>query len=84
MEIVHISYEKRIKKSKRELEKERRENPKLVLISEYKSVPTKEPTYIVEMTSQEFQLVSFYLELERRKPIMNVKVDTELKKESDK
>ena len=50
-----------------------------ILISEYKSVPSKEPTYVIEMSAKEFQLVSFYLELERRKPIMNVKVDAKLK-----
>jgi len=33
------------------------------------------------MTSKELQLVSFYLELEKRKPIMNVEIDAELKKE---
>lgn len=39
------------------------------------------PLYIVEMTPKEFQLVSFYLELEKRKPIMNVELDTKIGKE---
>ena len=51
------------------------------LISEYKSVPSKEPTYIVEMSAKEIQLVSFYLELENRKPIMNVELDAKITKE---
>ena len=87
MEIIHIETQKRVRKTKKELRKELaacKDEMSKMLINEYKCVPSKEPTYIVEMTSQEFQLVSFYLELEKRKPIMNVKVDTELKKESDK
>ena len=86
MRIVHIETTKRVKKSKREIAKElagKNENYRF-LISEYKEVPAKEPTYIVAMSEKEIQLVSFYLELENRKPIMNVKIDTEIKKEKSK
>lgn len=85
MKIVYIQTEKRVKKTKKELRKElndcKNEMSKM-LISEYKSVPSKEPTYIVEMSAKEIQLVSFYLELENRKPILNVEIDTEIKKEN--
>lgn len=84
MKIIHIETQKRVKKTKKELQKElagcKNEMSKM-LISEYKSVPSKEPTYIVEMSAQEIQLVSFYLELENRKPIMNVEIDTKITKE---
>jgi len=85
MKIVYIEKQKRVKKTKKELRKEldacKNEMSKM-LIDEYKSVPSKEPTYIVEMSAKEIQLVSFYLELENRKPILNVKIDTEIKKEN--
>ena len=85
MKIIHIETQKRVKKPKKELQKElddcKNEMDKM-LISEYKSVPSKEPTYIVEMSAKEIQLVSFYLELENRKPILNVEIDTEIKKEN--
>lgn len=85
MKIIHIENQKRVKKTKKELRKElddcKNEMSKM-LISEYKSVPSKEPTYIVEMSAKEIQLVSFYLELENRKPILNVEIDTEIKKEN--
>lgn len=84
MKIIHIETQKRVKKTKKELRKElddcKNEMGKL-LISEYKSVPSKEPTYIVEMSAKELQLVNFYLELEKRKPILNVEIEAELKKE---
>ena len=51
------------------------------IINEYKSVPTNKPIYVVEMSMEELQLVNFYLELENRKPIMNVEIETCLKKE---
>ena len=47
----------------------------------YDTKKLEKPNYIVEMTSDELQLVSFYLELEKRKPIMNVKLDAKLGKE---
>ena len=86
MRIIHIETQKSVKKTKKELEKElgacKNEISK-ALISEYKCVPSKEPTYIVEMSAKEIQLVSFYLELENRKPIMNVELDTKITKEKD-
>lgn len=86
MKIIHIETQKRVKKTKKELQQELdaciNEMNKM-LISEYKSVPAKEPTYIVEMSAKEIQLVSFYLELENRKPILNVEIDTEIKKENN-
>lgn len=51
-----------------------------MLVSDYKLVPSENPVYIVEMTNEEYQLISFYLELEKRKPIMNVKLDVEKEK----
>lgn len=87
MKIISIETRKRVKKTKKELRKElddcKNEMSKM-LISEYKSVPSKEPTYIVEMSAKEIQLVSFYLELENRKPIMNVELDAKITKENDK
>lgn len=84
MKIVHIETQKRVKKTKKELQKELddcKNEMSNMLISEYKSVPSKEPTYIVEMSAKEIQLVSFYLELENRKPIMNVEIEAKLEKE---
>ena len=78
--------EKTVKKSKQEYQKDlnacKNEMSKM-LVSKYKSVPSKEPTYLVEMSAKEIQLVSFYLELENRKPIMNVEIDAEIKKEKN-
>ena len=85
MKIIHIETQKRVKKNKKELQKELdacKDEMSKILISEYKSVPSKEPIYFVEMSAKEIQLVSFYLELENRKPILNVKIDTEIKKEN--
>ena len=85
MKIIHIETQKRVRKTKKELREELdacvNEMSKK-FVCEYKSVPSKEPTYIVEMSAKEIQLVSFYLELENRKPILNVKIDTKLKKEN--
>jgi hypothetical protein len=78
MKILHIDDKKRVRKTKKELEKELKDTNRLFL-DEYKYVPAKEQTYIVEMSEKEFQLVSFYFELENRKPIMNVEVDAKLK-----
>lgn len=64
MKIVHVRDSVRVLKSKKEFQKE---------------VPAKEPIYIVEMSTKEFQLVSFYLELENREPIMNVELKTQIK-----
>ena len=86
MKIINIETEKRVKKTKKEYQKELNacvnEMCKM-FVSEYKSVPSKEPTYIVEMSAKEIQLVSFYLELENRKPIMNVELDTKITKKKN-
>lgn len=83
MKIIDISTKKRVKKTEREKAKELKEcknELSKILVSDYKLVPSESPIYIVEMTSEEYQLVSFYLELEKRKPIMNVKLDVEKEK----
>ena len=80
MKIVHIETEKVVKKSKKEIEKE---DPISFFVNEYKKVPLKESIYIVEMSAKELQLVNFYLELENRKPIFNVEIDAEIKKEKE-
>lgn len=86
MKIIDIETRKRVKKTKEEYQKEldacKNEMSKM-LVSEYKSVPSKEPTYLVEMSAKEIQLVSFYLELENRKPIMNVELDAKITKEKN-
>ena len=86
MKIVHIETQKRVKKTKKEYQRDldacKNEMSKC-LVSEYKSVPAKEPIYFVEMSVKEFQLVSFYLELENRKPIMNIELDTKITKEKN-
>lgn len=79
MKILNIYNEKRVRKTKQELEKELKETNRLLFLDEYKYVPSKEQIYTVEMSEKEFQLVSFYLELEKRHPIINVKVDAKLK-----
>lgn len=82
MRIVHIKTETQVKKTKKEIEQE--ENNKvggLMWVDKFKTVPLKEPIYIVEMSMEELQLVSFYLELEKRKPIVNVELETKLKRE---
>ena len=82
MKIIHIENRKRVLKTDEEMEEEiSRCSNKMnrMLISHYKFVPTDEPIYIVEMSIEEYQLISFYLELEKRKPIMNVKLDTKIK-----
>lgn len=83
MKILQINNKKQVKKSKKEILKElkacKNETSK-ILVSDFKLVESKEPIYIVEMSAKEFQLVSFYLELENRKPILNVEIDTESKR----
>lgn len=78
MRIVNIAKEKKVWKTEEELEEERKDNG---WHKPYKTIPLKEPSYVVEMTSKELQLVSFYLELERRNPIINMKLDAEIKEE---
>ena len=86
MKISHILNEKWVEKPNAKLliEKALEEQRILGVDETMEKVPLDEPVYVVEMTQSEYQLISFYLELEKRKSIMNVKVDTELKKESDK
>lgn len=81
MKIVYIRTQEMVKKTKKELEEENDENK--FMPSGYKTVDLKEPIYIVELTTKELQLISFYLELEKRKPIMNVKIDTKLKEKNN-
>lgn len=86
MKIIDIETRKRVKKTKQEYQKDLdacKNAFSRTLVSEYKSVPSKEPTYIVEMSAKEIQLVSFYLELENRKPIMNIELDAEITKEKN-
>lgn len=86
MKIIHIETQKRVKKTKEEYQRELdacNNDISKILVSEYKFVPSKEPIYIVEMSAKEIQLVSFYLELEKRKPIMNIELDTKITKEKD-
>lgn len=84
MKIVNVRDTKYVKKTKKEYQRDldacENEIPKMV-VSEYKEVPREEPIYYVEMSMKEFQIISFYLELENRKPIMNVEIDAEIKKE---
>ena len=83
MKIIDIETKKRVLKTEEEKMKELNEcknEISKILVSDYKLVPSEKPIYIVEMTSEEYQLVSFYLELEKRKPIMNVKLDVKKEK----
>ena len=85
MKILQINNKKEVKKSKKEILEELKACKDKVsksFVSDYKFVESKEPIYIVEMSAKEFQLVSFYLELENRKPILNVEIDTEIIKEN--
>ena len=79
MKIVHILNEKWVKKPNAKLltEKALKEKRLLGVDETMDKVPLDEPIYVVEMKQSEYQLVSFYLELEKRKPIMNVKIDVE-------
>jgi len=81
MKIVNIEHFKYVEKTEEIKKKDSKNNIGPIWFNERKRVPLKEPIYIVTMTSKELQLVSFYLELEKRKPIMNVEIDAELKKE---
>ena len=81
MTIIHIENKKRVLKTPKEKEKELKECQeewRKNFITDYKLVPSKEPIYIVEMSAKEFQLVSFYLELEKRKPITNVDIEAKV------
>ena len=86
MKIVHIIKEKRtLKPNATEIEEQAIKDGKSYLETQdllYEYEELEKPNYVVEMTSDEFQLVSFYLELEKRKPIINVKLDAKLGKEN--
>jgi len=82
MKIIEIQRFKYVDKTEKEMQKDF-ENGASIMFGMKKPVLLKEPVYIVEMTRKELQLVSFYLELEKRKPIMNVEIDAELKKEQN-
>lgn len=86
MKVVYIKTEKSVKRTEKELEEACKEKCGVIgepwFISPYKQVPLKEPIYLVEMSMKELQLVSFYLELEKRKPIVNVELEAKLKQEN--
>ncbi len=88
MKIVSIVKDKTVKRSKRQyakaLKEIGRDDPLTNQLCMFKHVPLKEPVYIVEMSNKEFQLISFYLELERREPITKIKLDTELESGGEK
>ena len=69
--VVKKKYGKELKACKDDFERS--------LLSEYKEVPAKEPKYIIEMSNKDFQLVSFYLELENREPITNIELKAKIK-----
>ena len=79
MKIVQIIKEKWVDKpnAKELIEKALKERQLLGVNETMDRVELKKPIYIVEMTNAEYQLVSFYLELERRKPITNIKLGEE-------
>ena len=80
MRIVDVLNERWVKKTKKEYQRDLEKYENKMIVSDYKKVPIKEPIYVVEMSQKEIQLVSFYLELENRKPIMNVEIDTKVGK----
>ena len=81
MKIRFIETEKMVRKSPKEIQEEC-DDGNYKYVNEFKSVPRKEPIYIVEMSAKEIQLVSFYLELENRKAIKNIEVKAEIEKEN--
>ena len=81
MKIVHIQEEEYVRKTPEEIEEERKLSVHECLIDPWKKVPLKEPRYVVEMSMEELQLVSFYLELEKRNPIIDINIKD---KEEDK
>lgn len=78
MEIVRILDFQQVRKTKEEYEEELKKNS-FKLIDPFKRIPLEKPEYLIKVSVDEFQLISFYLELEKRNPIMNVEVKTELK-----
>ena len=85
MKIVNIRNTTFIKKTKKEYQRDLNacvNEMQKTFVGEYKEIPSKEPIYYVEMSMKELQIISFYLELENRKPILNVKIDAKIEKES--
>ena len=74
MKVIQVIHEKRVEKTKKEMEEESKGWKDVLFSGNYKYVPLKKPLYIVELSIEELQLISFYLELEKRKPIMNVEL----------
>lgn len=75
MRIVHIITFKEVRKTEEELKKEGVEklNPYMPGPYYYKKIYLKKPKIVVEMSVDELRIVDFYLELEKRKPILNLK-----------
>lgn len=80
MKIVNVIKEKFVPKTRKEMAKDIKDCTNELqkkFIPKEKKVPIKEPLYIVEMSMEELRLVSFYLELEKRKPIVDIKIKKE-------
>lgn len=80
MKIVNIIREDYVPKTEEELAKDLEactDEFRKKYIPTQKLVPLKEPLYIVAMSMEELRLVSFYLELEKRKPIVNIEITKE-------
>lgn len=80
MKIVHIARERFVPKTKKELAKDFEncaDEFEKKFVKKEKLVQMKEPVYFVEMSMEELRLVSFYLELEKRKPIVNIEITKE-------
>lgn len=82
MKLLQIVYEELfLKENIEELEREALKEWRPLLCDErYEKKKLDVPKYYIEMTPSEFQLVNFYLELEKRKPIMNINIDVESEK----
>ena len=78
MRIVQILEFQEVRKTKEEYEAEA-EICNSRLVYPFKKIHLEKPEYLIRVSIDEFQLISFYLELEKRNPIMNVEVKTELK-----
>ena len=78
MRVVRIIEYQEIRRTEEECEAERKMSISGIF-NPFKRIPLDKPKYLIEVSDDEFQLISFYLELEKRNPIMNVEVKTELK-----
>ena len=74
MKLVHIVKEEYVEKTPAEIEEERRLHPKMCLFDSMKRVQLENSRYVIELSMEELQLVSFYLELEKRKPIIDINI----------